>query len=65
MKIVDSTRVRMENPQLDPKRIDRLLSFQRRMERVGLSFRTEYRVQPALGSLASSTIVNSTGNYSK
>lgn len=54
MKDHDLKEVLRRNPQLDHKRIAELAAYQQRMENAGANFRTEYRVQPALGSLTSS-----------
>jgi hypothetical protein len=55
----DFEKILQQNPQLDPERIDQLQAFQRRMEEAGVSFRTEYRIQPAMGDLASFALVMS------
>jgi hypothetical protein len=53
MKNADAEQVLKQNPQLDPQRIARFESFQARMERAGVDFRTKYTVEAPLGTLAS------------
>jgi len=48
-----------KNPQLDLRRIEELQAFQERMEKAGLDLRTQYRLEPAFGSLSSITKVES------
>lgn len=49
----DLKKILAANPQLDQKRIEELVAYRERMERAGYTVRTTYRVEPALGSLAS------------
>lgn len=48
----DSKGILESNPQLDRERIAEMAAFRKRMEDAGYKVRSDYRVAPALGSVA-------------